>query len=624
VTGAVGFTCGATTLFEGDDKPYDVVKVDVESKDLVALNEAITTGFPCTDDHPDYHPHITLAYVKKGLGKKYTGDRRSTERNVLDLEGETAESGELDFSDGDGKHTALHISGGCTTRAKLEKNPSANYQAGQRMLPKEETSRAVGMVSRALAALRKEAAPKTLFQSEIAEVREEQKQVLKELVQEKVDEMVPKVEKDLTGKGYKVNAVSGSASSFRGNPYIASFKVSLQRCKDPDKLAEYLRGKYSPKFNYLGKREDGHLFSIRGAPVNKEANDAKREYSCLMLTLPPELSEKVRSLSDAISEDDLYHEMDAGEEDKYGREKDPHITVKYGIHTKDPEEIREFLDGVDGPVRFTCGATTLFESEDKPYDVVKVDIDSDHLHAINEAVSDGFPCTDTHPEYHPHITLAYVKKGEGKRYTGRQLAGFLSESSLVDFSDGDGNHTPLRLGAPAEDSLRKAAQDEEPEALLGVPGDPLLKPYERLRALRPEGNEYAAGQAPAGPCLRSVTSSMPGYALLPPGSGRLRSDAQERYAENMERSIKWMLRRPDIAERAGLAAEERAYAAKKARREQQLERAEAGARAATEQADERRKALAEAGMLADERHKATSAALDRNAGVLAAKAQEAR
>jgi hypothetical protein len=27
--------------------------------------------FPFTSDYPDYHPHITLAFVKPGKGKKY-------------------------------------------------------------------------------------------------------------------------------------------------------------------------------------------------------------------------------------------------------------------------------------------------------------------------------------------------------------------------------------------------------------------------------------------------------------------------------------------------------------------------------------------------------------------------
>jgi len=193
----------------------------------------------------------------------------------------------------------------------------------------------------------------------------------------------------------------------------------------------------------------------------KRANDAKRDYSCLMLTLPPKLSEEVRGLSDKIAEDDLYH-GEAGEEDKYGREADPHITIKYGIHSKDPEDVKELLYDA-GPATVTCGSTTLFEGDDKPYDVVKIDVTSPQLTELNRLMSDNLECTDTYPEYHPHITLAYVKKGKGRKYTNADLEDYEAQSADLDFSDGDGNHTALKLG-PSK--MVKAAA--EPSFLEGV------------------------------------------------------------------------------------------------------------------------------------------------------------
>ena len=58
------------SMFESDDKPYDVVKLDIESKELVGLNKRMQK-FPHTSSFRDYHPHMTIAYVKKGLGQKY-------------------------------------------------------------------------------------------------------------------------------------------------------------------------------------------------------------------------------------------------------------------------------------------------------------------------------------------------------------------------------------------------------------------------------------------------------------------------------------------------------------------------------------------------------------------------
>lgn len=58
------------SVFSSDDKPYDVVKLDIESKELNKLNKRMQK-FPNTSSFKDYHPHMTIAYVKKGLGPKY-------------------------------------------------------------------------------------------------------------------------------------------------------------------------------------------------------------------------------------------------------------------------------------------------------------------------------------------------------------------------------------------------------------------------------------------------------------------------------------------------------------------------------------------------------------------------
>lgn len=49
---------------------YDVVKFDIESEKLTKYNKMLKT-LPYTSDFPGYKPHVTVAYVKKGLAKKY-------------------------------------------------------------------------------------------------------------------------------------------------------------------------------------------------------------------------------------------------------------------------------------------------------------------------------------------------------------------------------------------------------------------------------------------------------------------------------------------------------------------------------------------------------------------------
>jgi len=60
---------GDITIFEQDE--YDVVKFDIHSDKLKTLNNTLRFRFEYTNKHTDYHAHMTIAYVKKGLGSKY-------------------------------------------------------------------------------------------------------------------------------------------------------------------------------------------------------------------------------------------------------------------------------------------------------------------------------------------------------------------------------------------------------------------------------------------------------------------------------------------------------------------------------------------------------------------------
>jgi hypothetical protein len=98
----------------------------------------------------------------------------------------------------------------------------------------------------------------------------------------------------------------------------------------------------------------------------------------------------------------------------------PHVTVKYGLHTNDPNDISELFKG-EKPVEVELGKTSVFKGETKgvPYDVVIAEVKSPDLERLNKKITNNAEVTDTHPEYKPHVTLAYVKAGEGAKYDGR-------------------------------------------------------------------------------------------------------------------------------------------------------------------------------------------------------------
>lgn len=175
------------------------------------------------------------------------------------------------------------------------------------------------------------------------------------------------------------------------------------------------------------------------------------EYSSTQFNLPPEHAKAITDLAATIPDEHLNTE--AG-----GRETEPHITVKYGLHTDDAEKVRALLKD-QPPIPVTLGTTSIFPADEKAVqrggadvsDVVKADVDSPALHALNQKIADALPHTDTHPEYKPHATVAYVKPGLGKQYEGNSaVAGRTMMMHSVTFSGKDGQKVEIPLtGKPA-------------------------------------------------------------------------------------------------------------------------------------------------------------------------------
>ena len=99
-----------------------------------------------------------------------------------------------------------------------------------------------------------------------------------------------------------------------------------------------------------------------------------------------------------------------------GRENNIHVTLKYGLHKHDPFELRNLVWDF-GIVRTVLDSISIFSSDEQ--DVVKIGVTSPDLHRLNKLIANTFDNTETHPVYVPHVTIAYVKPGEGKKYVGR-------------------------------------------------------------------------------------------------------------------------------------------------------------------------------------------------------------
>ncbi len=128
-----------------------------------------------------------------------------------------------------------------------------------------------------------------------------------------------------------------------------------------------------------------------------------------------------------------------------GVEDDPHVTLKYGIQSDDPEPVRALLAG-RGPITFTLGQTAVFETPD--YDVLYVAVQSEDLKRLNTLVGKVLAVTDTQDAYVPHATVAYLKPGLGKKYAGdTTFQGRQHVASKVVFSASTGERTEVPVAA---------------------------------------------------------------------------------------------------------------------------------------------------------------------------------
>ena len=110
------------------------------------------------------------------------------------------------------------------------------------------------------------------------------------------------------------------------------------------------------------------------------------------------------------------------------RELHQHVTIKYGLTINEaPQELRDLCKGIK-PFPVYIGKVSLFRNDE--YDVVKLNVESLELRQLNAEISALIPNEDKYPEYTPHLTVAYVKKGTCDALEGMDI--FTGKESGVD------------------------------------------------------------------------------------------------------------------------------------------------------------------------------------------------
>lgn len=171
----------------------------------------------------------------------------------------------------------------------------------------------------------------------------------------------------------------------------------------------------------------------------KESNRQSTGLGCVMIDFN---FTNWDELLESIDEDDIYIE----EGKNYGSQSRPHLTLLYGIRPQvTDEQILECFKGfTEDDFKVNINGVSIFDTNDN-FDVVKLGIEiTPKLKEINRKLS-KLPNSNPYSEYIPHITLAFVKKGTGKKYINPDYKYDIKDIEKIIYSRPDNSEFKINL-----------------------------------------------------------------------------------------------------------------------------------------------------------------------------------
>jgi hypothetical protein len=172
---------------------------------------------------------------------------------------------------------------------------------------------------------------------------------------------------------------------------------------------------------------------------NEYLNEAQvHSYGCMMAFLNKSISE-ILNYSIQIDPDDVY--IDPNDE-SYGIEDEPHITLLYGLH--DSIEIKNKLKELFSVIKlpkFNVHGISAFKNDD--FDVLKWELSGDDLFKLNSILKQFFKYTNSYNTYIPHSTIAYLKPGMSDKYVTKFDTIYELCSDYFVYSDVEGNQIKI-------------------------------------------------------------------------------------------------------------------------------------------------------------------------------------
>lgn len=179
------------------------------------------------------------------------------------------------------------------------------------------------------------------------------------------------------------------------------------------------------------------------------------KYSSTQVNLPADLSARVARWGERnVLDLDLFEEEEEPPS-RHSREYESHITILYGIHEADPQRVLSLFRGVK-PFTIELGRVSLFKLSPK-FDVIKIEVLSPRLQELNELVRQRVTTTQVYPDYRPHVTIAFAKKGLYDHLEGHTaFAGLTFDAKQIQFSNPYGERSVIYLEPGPGDRRRWA------------------------------------------------------------------------------------------------------------------------------------------------------------------------
>jgi 2'-5' RNA ligase len=143
-----------------------------------------------------------------------------------------------------------------------------------------------------------------------------------------------------------------------------------------------------------------------------------------------------------IDLESLKSKIDPKDLSERGFSDNPHITLLFGLH--DEVEAHDIMNIVAHYDTFDIEVNGIDIFENEEFDVLKLNVVlSKELKSINKLLS-ILPHTNDY-DYSPHITIAYLKKGTGKKYIDKDYKKTLTGLNKVIYSDKDRNKEVFKI-----------------------------------------------------------------------------------------------------------------------------------------------------------------------------------